>query len=426
MYRFDTLSVHAGQQADPATGAITVPIFLSNAYAYESTQQAADRFELKDGGYIYTRLSNPTTAVLEQRIAALEGGVGAIAAASGHAAEILGFLTLLSAGDHIVSSANIYGGTYNILSATLPRYGIETTFVNPDDPENFRKAMRKNTKLVYLEQLGNPVINIVDVDAVAEIAHSQGVALMVDNTFPTPYLYRPFEHGADLIVTSATKYIGGHGSVMGGLLIDSGKFDWKASGKYPTLTEPDPSYHGAVQTDLFGSAAFIGKARVSLMRDLGACISPFNSFMLLNGLETLSLRMDKMVSSVRTIIAHLNAHPGVAWISYPEVATSPYYALAKRDFPKGCSGTFAFGIKGGVKNGAAFIDNLKLFYHASNLADSHSLVTHPASTTHSQMSPEDQIAAGVLPEMIRVSVGLEDPLDLIDEIDRALEIALKA
>lgn len=420
MYQFDTLQLHAGYRKDPATGAITVPIYQSNAYGYDSTQQAADRFALKESGHMYTRLSNPTTDVLEQRIAALEGGVGALAAASGHAAEITGLLTLLDAGDHVVASSTLYGGTYNIFSQTLPRYGITTTFVNSDDPANFKAALKENTKLIYLEQLGNPVVNLVDVDAVAKIAHAHQIPLMVDNTFATPYLYRPFEHGADIVIHSATKYIGGHGSTMGGLLVDSGNFDWEASGKFPTLSQPDPSYHGEIHTKLFGKAAYIGKARVSLMRDLGACISPFNSFLLLMGLETLSLRMDKIVANTQKLVAHLEKHPGVSWVHYPQMPSSRYYELAQRDFPKGCSGVFVFGIKGGVQAGATFIDHLKLFYNASNLADSHSMVVHPASTTHSQLSEEALKAAGILPEMIRVSVGLEDPADLIEDLDQAI------
>ncbi len=425
MYRFETLQVHAGFRSDPATGAITVPIFQSNAYEYASVQQAADRFALKDGGYIYTRLGNPTTDVLEQRMCALEGGVGALAASSGHGAEMLAFMTLLNSGDHVVASGYIYGGTVNILTHTLPRYGIETTFVNPDDPENFAEAIKENTKLIFLEQLGNPLANIVDVRAVSKIARANGIPLMVDNTFATPYLYRPFEHGADIVLHSSTKYINGHGNSMGGVLIDSGNFDWEASGKFPGLTQPDDSYHGVTFTKDFGKAAFIVKARVSLMRDIGACPSPFNSYMMLMGLETLSLRMKKVVENTREVISFLSKHPGVDWVKYPELKDSPYFELAKRDFPGGCSGVFVFGIKGGAAAGAKFIDNLKLLYNASNLADSHSMVVHPASTTHSQLSEEALREAGLSPEMVRVSIGLEDAQDIIEDIDQAINAALK-
>ena len=424
MYRFETLQVHAGFRSDPTTGAITVPVFQSNAYEYESAQQAVDRFALKEGGYIYTRLGNPTTDVLEQRMCALEGGVGALATASGHSAEILAFLTMLDSGDHIVASAYAYGGTVNILTHTLPRYGITTTFVNPDDPQNFKNALQDNTKLVFVEQLGNPLANIVDVDAVAEIAHGHKIPLMVDNTFPTPYLYRPFEHGADIIIHSATKYINGHGNSMGGILIDGGTFDWEASGKFPGLTQPDDSYHGVTFSKDFGKSAFIIRARVSLMRDIGPCPSPFNSYMMLTGLETLSLRMQKIVENTRKAVEFLSKHPGVAWVKYPELKDSPYYELAQRDFQKGCSGVFVFGIKGGAAAGGKFIDSLKLLYHASNLADSHSMVTHPASTTHSQLSEDALRKAGLSPEMIRVSIGIEDAQDIIEDLDQAIKAAL--
>ena len=423
--KFDTIALHAGYRKDAANSAITVPIYQSNAYHYDTAQQAADRFALKDDGYIYTRLGNPTSAVLETRMAALEGGVGALATSSGHAAELIALLTILSAGDHVVSSTYIYGGTFNLLSQTLPRYGITTTFVNPDDPENFRRALKDNTKLFYAEQLGNPVINVIDVEAISAIAHENGIPLMIDNTVASPYLYRPIEHGADIVVESTTKYVGGHGSTMGGMIIDGGKFDWEASGKFPMLTQPDPSYHGDIHTKLFGSAAFIGKARVSIQRDVGAAPSPMNSFFLINSLETLSVRMDRIVYNTRKLIEFLKDHPGVEGITYPEIPESKYYELAKRDLPKGCSGLFCFDIKGGVEAGAKFINNLKLFYHASNFADSHSMVSHPASTTHSQMSSEERLSSGLTDGMIRVSVGLEDIEDLKEDLDQAIRAAIK-
>lgn len=420
-YRFDTLQVHAGQVPDPTTGSRSVPIYQTTSYVFKDTEHAANLFALKESGNIYTRIMNPTIDVFEKRMAALEGGVGALAVSSGSAAITYAVLNIAESGDEIVSASTLYGGTYNLFSATLPRFGIKTVFVDPDDPENFRKAINKRTKAMFIESIGNPGINIIDIEKVAEIAHENKIPLIVDNTFGTPYLIRPFEFGADIVVHSATKYLGGHGTSIGGVIVDSGRFDWEGSGKFPGFTEPDPSYHGLKFTEAFGNAAYIVKARVQLLRDTGACMSPFNAFLLLQGLETLSLRVEKHLSNTKRIVEFLSRHPKVSWVNYPLLPGNKYYDLAKKYFPKGAGSIFTFGIKGGKEAGIRFIENLELFSLLANVADAKSLVIHPASTTHAQLSEEEQLSAGVTPDMIRLSIGIEDPEDLIEDLAQALE-----
>jgi len=420
-YRFDTLQVHAGQKPDPTTGSRSVPIYQTTSYVFNSTEHAANLFALKEPGNIYTRIMNPTTDVFEQRMAALEGGVGALATSSGSAAVTYAILNIMGCGDEIVSASTLYGGTYNLFAVTLPKLGIKTVFVDPDDPENFRKVITDRTRALYIETIGNPGINLIDMEKVAQIAHENKIPLIVDNTFGTPYLIRPFEYGADIVVHSATKFIGGHGTSIGGVIVDSGKFDWAGSGKFPGFTEPDPSYHGLVYTEAFGPAAFIVKARVQLLRDTGACMSPFNAFLLLQGLETLSLRVERHLSNTRKVVEFLSRHPKVSWVNYPNLPGNKYYDLAQKYFPKGAGSIFTFGIKGGREAGIRFIENLKLFSLLANVADAKSLVIHPASTTHAQLSPEDQLAAGVTPDMIRLSIGIEDPDDILEDLAQALE-----
>lgn len=422
-YRFETLQIHAGQKPDPTTGSRSVPIYQTTSYVFNSTEHAANLFALKEPGNIYTRIMNPTNDVFEQRMAALEGGVGALATASGSAAITYAIMNILKSGDELVSASTLYGGTYNLFSVTLPKFGIKTVFVDPDDPENFRKAINDRTRAVYIETIGNPGINLVDIEKVAAIAHENRIPLIVDNTFGTPYLIRPFEYGADIVVHSATKFIGGHGTSIGGVIVDSGKFDWAGSGKFPEFTEPDPSYHGLVYTEAFGPAAYITKARVQLMRDTGACMSPFNAFLLLQGLETLSLRVEKHLSNTKKVVEFLSKHPKVSWINYPSLPGNKYYNLARKYLPKGAGSIFTFGIKGGAEAGKRFIENLELFSLLANVADTKSLVIHPASTTHAQLSPDEQLACGVTPDMIRLSIGLEDPDDLIDDLAQALDKA---
>ncbi|HOK42361.1 MAG TPA: homocysteine synthase [Thermoclostridium caenicola] len=422
-YRFDTLQVHAGQQPDPTTGSRAVPIYQTTSYVFNGTEHAANLFALKEFGNIYTRIMNPTTDVFEQRMAALEGGVGALATSSGSAAITYAILNIMGSGDELVSASTLYGGTYNLFSVTLPKLGIKTVFVDPDDPENFRKAITDRTKALYIETIGNPGINLIDIEKVAAIAHEHKIPLIVDNTFGTPYLIRPFEYGADIVVHSATKFIGGHGTSIGGVIVDSGRFDWAGSGKFPGFTEPDPSYHGLRYKEAFGPAAFIIKARVQLLRDTGACISPFNAFLLLQGLETLSLRVERHLSNTKKVVEFLSQHPQVSWVNYPNLPGNKYYDLAQKYFPKGAGSIFTFGIKGGVEAGKRFIESLELFSLLANVADAKSLVIHPASTTHAQLSPEDQLAAGVTPDMIRLSIGIEDPDDLIEDLAQALEKA---
>ncbi|MDF2547271.1 MAG: O-acetylhomoserine aminocarboxypropyltransferase [Anaerosolibacter sp.] len=423
--KFDTLQVHGGQKPDPTTGSRAVPIYQTTSYVFNNTEHAANLFALKEFGNIYTRIMNPTNDVFEQRIAALEGGVGALATASGSAAITYAILNIAGAGDQIVSASTLYGGTYNLFSATLPRLGIHTVFVNPDDPENFRKAINEKTKAVYIETIGNPGINLVDIEAVAKVAHDAGVPLIVDNTFGTPYLIRPIDFGADIVVHSATKFIGGHGTSIGGVIVDGGKFDWAKSGRFPWLTDPDPSYNGIRYTEVFGPAAYILKARVQLLRDTGASISPFNSFLLLQGLETLSLRIERHLLNTKKITEFLQQHPAVSWVNYPSLESNKYHALAQKYLPKGAGSIFTFGIKGGAEAGKKFIEHLEIFSLLANVADAKSLVIHPASTTHAQLSELEQISAGVTPDLIRLSIGLEDVDDLIYDLDQALQKAVE-
>lgn len=424
IYKFDTLQVHAGQTPDSATGARAVPIYQTTSYVFKNAQHAENLFALKEFGNIYTRIMNPTTDVLEQRIAALEKGVAALATASGSAAITYSILNIAGCGDEIVAASTLYGGTYNLFSYTLPKLNINTIFVDPDDPENFRKAINAKTKAIFIETIGNPGANIIDIEKVAEIAHENKIPLIVDNTFGTPYLIRPIEFGADIVVHSATKFIGGHGSSIGGLIVDSGKFDWEGSGKFPDLTEPDPSYHGVSYTKDIGAAAYIIKARVQLLRDTGASMSPFNAFLFLQGLETLSLRVKKHVYNTRKIVEFLIGNPRVSWVNYPETEGSRYYELSKKYLPNGAGSIFTFGIKGGLDEAKKFIDSLNIFSLLANVADVKSLVIHPATTTHSQLSAKDQLSAGVTPDQIRLSIGIEDEEDLIYDIDQALKKAV--
>lgn len=417
---FDTLQVHAGQKPDPATGSRAVPIYQTTSYVFRDAEHGANLFALKELGNIYTRIMNPTNDVFEQRIAALEGGVAALAVASGSAAITYAVLNIAGAGDEIVAASTLYGGTYNLFSVTLPRLGVKTVFVDPDEPENFRKAITGRTRAVYIETIGNPGINIVDIEAVAKIAHENRIPLIIDNTFGTPYLIRPIEFGADVVVHSATKFIGGHGTSIGGIIVDSGKFDWIGSGKFPGMTEPDPSYHGVSYAKDVGAAAYITKVRVQLLRDTGAAISPFNSFLLIQGLETLSLRVEKHLANTRKVAGFLKNHPQVAWINYPGLEDNKYHALAEKYLPKGAGSIFTFGIKGGLKAAIRFIDSLEIFSLLANVADAKSLVIHPASTTHSQLSEEEQRVAGVTPDQIRLSIGIEDADDLIYDLEQAL------
>ncbi|SHN64051.1 homocysteine synthase [Desulfitobacterium chlororespirans] len=421
--KFDTLQVHGGQTADPTTGSRAVPIYQTSSYVFDNAEHAANLFGLKETGNIYTRIMNPTTDVFEQRIAALEGGIGALAVASGSAAVTYAILNIAGVGDEIVSASTLYGGTYNLFSTTLPKLGVKTVFVHPDDPENFRKAVTEKTKALYIETIGNPGINLIDIEAVAQIAHDYGVPLIVDNTFGTPYLIRPFEFGADIVVHSATKFIGGHGTSIGGVIVDSGKFDWAGSGRFPGLTEPDASYHGLNYAEALGPAAYITKARVQLLRDTGAALSPFNSFLFLQGLETLSLRVERHVANTKKVVDFLSDHPQVAWVNYPSLKESKYYELAQKYLPKGAGSIFTFGIKGGIEAGKKFIDSLEIFSLLANVADAKSLVIHPASTTHAQLSEEDLVAAGVTPDMVRLSIGIEDAEDLIYDLEQALRKA---
>ncbi|MCC5912444.1 MAG: homocysteine synthase [Clostridiaceae bacterium] len=422
--RFDTLQVHAGQKPDPTTGARAVPIYQTTSYVFNDTEHAANLFGLKESGNIYTRIMNPTTDVLEQRLAALEGGVGALAVSSGSAAITYSILNIAESGDEIVAASTLYGGTYNLFSTTLPKMGIKVVFVDPDEPSNFETVINEKTKAVFIESIGNPGINLIDIEAVATIAHSHGLPLIVDNTFGTPYLIRPIEFGADIVVHSATKFIGGHGNSIGGVIVDSGNFDWAQSGRFPGLTEPDPSYHGVNYTDNFGNLAYILKARVQLLRDTGACLSPFNAFLFIQGLETLSLRVQRHVDNAKRIAEFLNKHSLVSWVNYPSLKDSKYYDLAEKYLPKGSGSIFTFGIKGDLEVGKKFIEGLELFSLLANVADTKSLVIHPASTTHAQLNEEDLASAGVTTDMIRISVGIEDVEDLIEDLDRALQQAV--
>jgi O-acetylhomoserine (thiol)-lyase len=419
LLRFDTLAVHAGQQPDPATGSRAVPIYQTTAYNFRDSAHAAGLFALEEEGNIYTRIMNPTTDVLEKRIAALEGGVGALAFASGHAAISAAILNLAQAGDDIVSSSTLYGGTYNLFAHTLPRLGIKVRFADPRDPANFASAVTPGTKALYAEIIGNPKIDVLDLAAVAAVARDNGLPLIIDATFATPYLCRPFDHGADIVVHSATKFIGGHGTAMGGLVVDGGRFDW-SGGKFPLLSQPDPSYHDLRYAEALGPLAFVTRLRTQVLRDLGACLSPFNSFLLLQGLETLPLRMRRHCDNALAVAEFLAAHPRVAWVSYPGLAGHPDHARAQRYLPKGAGAILTFGIEGGLDAGRKFIDSLRLFSLLANVGDAKSLVIHPASTTHSQLTSEQRAAAGVPDDMVRLSVGLEDPADLIADLNQAL------
>ncbi|KAF6573735.1 homocysteine synthase [Paenibacillus polymyxa] len=417
---FETLAVHAGQEIDPTTFSRAVPLYQTTSYGFRDAEHAADLFSLKEFGNIYTRLMNPTTDVFEQRIAALEGGAGALATASGMAAISFSILNIAGAGDEIVSASSLYGGTYNLFSTTLPKLGIKVHFVDSDDPENFRHAITDKTKAIFAETIGNPQGNVLDVEAVAAIAHEYGIPLIVDNTFPSPYLLRPIEYGADIVVHSATKFIGGHGTSIGGVIVDSGKFDWKANGRFPGLTEPDPSYHGVVYTEAVGPIAYIIKARVQLLRDLGAAISPFNSWLLLQGLETLHLRLERHSQNALKVAQYLEGHKDVEWVSYTGLPSHPSYALAQKYLPKGQGAILTFGIKGGSQAGSKLIANVKLFSHLANVGDSKSLIIHPASTTHQQLNEEEQVAAGVKPELLRLSVGTEAIDDILYDLEQAI------
>ncbi|MBC2580724.1 O-acetylhomoserine aminocarboxypropyltransferase/cysteine synthase family protein [Clostridium sp. DJ247] len=419
--QFETLQVHAGQKPDPATGARAVPIYQTTSFVYKDFDFAKNISALKEVGYTYSRVVNPTNAVLEQRIAALEGGVGALAVASGSAAVTYSILNLASAGDEIIAASTLYGGTYNLFSVTFPELGINTKFVNPDNVENFKEALTEKTKAIYFESLGNPGINIVDIEAVAKIAHDHKIPLIVDNTFATPYLLKPFEYGADIVVHSATKFIGGHGTSIGGLIVDSGNFDWTASGKFPRFTEPDPSYGGIKYYEAFKELAYITRARVRYLRDIGASASPFNSFLFIQGLETLSLRIERHVSNTLKVVEFLNNHEKVSWVNYPALKDNKYYDLAQKYFPKGAGSIFTFGIKGGIDAARKFIDSLKLFSLLANVGDAKSLVVHPASVTHGQLSEQQQKEAGVTLDQIRLSIGIEHPDDIIYDLDQAFK-----
>jgi O-acetylhomoserine (thiol)-lyase len=421
-FGFTTRQLHAGQSPDPATGARAVPIYQTSSFAFRDTAHAARLFALEEPGNIYSRIMNPTNDVFEQRIAGLEGGVGALSAASGHAAQTMAVLALCGQGDHIVSASTLYGGTYNQFNYTFPRLGIEVTFVDPADPESFRRAIRPNTKILYGETLGNPRINVFPFEEVSKIAREKRIPLVIDNTFATPYLCRPFEWGANIITHSTTKFIGGHGTTIGGVIVDGGNFDWAASGRFENFTKPDPSYHGLAFATL-GAAAFILKARVQILRDIGACQAPFNSFLLLQGLETLSLRMERHVANAQKAAEFLEAHPKAAWVSYPGLKSHPDYERSKRYVPKGPGAILGFGVKGGLEAGRKFIDNLKLFSHLANVGDAKSLAIHPASTTHAQLSPAEQAAAGVTPDFIRLSIGIVDIDDILWDLDQALQKA---
>ncbi len=425
-YNLDTLALHAGQKPDPTTGARATPIYQTASYVFKSTDHAASIFNIERTGHVYSRISNPTNAVLEERISALEGGVGAIATASGQAAMHLGITTILSAGDHIVSSQSIYGGTHNLLAYTLPRFGIETTFVDPCDLAAIRNAIRANTRLVFGETVGNPGLEVLNIPAVSEIAHQAGLPLMIDSTFTTPYLSQPFTQGADIIVHSATKFLSGHGVVIGGLLVDSGQFDWEASGKFPTLTEPYAGFHNLDFVEEFGPAAFITRARKEGARDFGACMSATTAFYILQGIETLSLRMQKHQDNARKLIDFLTQNDAVEWVNYPELPAHPDYELAKILLPKGCGAVFSFAVKGGRQAGQRFIDRLELVSHLANVGDAKTLVIHPASTTHHRMDAEALEAAGISEGLIRISVGIEDIEDLITDISKGLRASQKA
>ena len=423
-YLPETLALHAGQEPDPTTGARAVPIYQTSSYVFEDTQHAADLFALKVPGNIYSRIGNPTLAVLEDRLTALEGGVGAVALASGQAAVTYSILNITRAGDNIVSVSTLYGGTYNLFAHTLPQYGIEVRWIDPDEPQKLAELVDDKTRLVFAETIGNPKLNVVDIRAWAEEAHAIGLPLVVDNTVPTPILARIFEHGADISVHSATKYIGGHGTSIGGIVVDSGSFDWTAyPERYPGLTKPDPSYHGVVWTEALGPAAYIGRVRTVLLRNLGAALSPFNGFLFLQGLETLPLRIERHSGNSLRVAKYLENHPGVAWVNYPGLESSPYKRVADKILRGGYGGLVSFGIKGGREAGTRFIESLKLFSHLANIGDAKSLAIHNASTTHSQLNDEELAASGVTQDTVRLSVGIEHIDDIVADLEQALAVA---
>ncbi|MEH7108467.1 O-acetylhomoserine aminocarboxypropyltransferase/cysteine synthase family protein [Bacillus sp. JJ1764] len=421
-YRFETLGVHGGLSPDPVTGARAVPIYQNNAYQFKDTEHAANLFGLKEPGYIYTRIHNPTVTVFEERVALLEGGVGALAVASGMAAITLAILNIAEAGDEIVSASTLYGGTFNLFAVTLPKYGIKVKFVDPADPENFRAAITEKTKAVFAETIGNPSLTILDIEKVAEIAHQAGIPLIIDNTFATPYLCRPIEHGADIVIHSATKWLLGNGTTLGGVIVDGGKFDWN-SRKFPGFTTPDPSYHDLVYAEALGPVAYIVKARVQLLRDLGPALSPQNAFQFTLGLETLHVRMKEHVANTQKVVEYLENHPAVEWVSYPGHPSHPDYELAKKYLPKGAGSVVIFGIKGGREAGAKLINAITLWAHVANVGDAKSLIIHPASTTHQQLDEEGLKASGVSEDLIRLSIGIENAEDLIEDLEDSIEVA---
>jgi O-acetylhomoserine (thiol)-lyase len=423
---FDTLALHAGQSPDPATGSRAVPIYQTTSYVFRDSEHAASLFNMERAGHIYSRISNPTVAVLEERMAALEGGVGSIATASGQAALHLAVATLMGAGSHIVASNSLYGGSHNLLGYTLSRFGIDTTFINPRDIDDWRRALRPNTRLFFGETLGNPGLDVLDIPRVSQLAHEHGVPLLVDATFTTPWLMRPFEHGADLLYHSATKFLGGHGVAIAGVLVDSGRFDWEASGKFATLTAPYQGFHNMDFEEESGTRAFLLRARREGLRDFGACMAPMTAFQILQGIETLHLRMPRHVENTRKVVAFLASHPMVELVMYPELPTHPDHALAAQLLPRGCGAVFSFNLKGGREGGRRFIEALRVFSHLANVGDAKSLVIHPATTTHYRVSDEDLKKAGITAGTVRLSVGLEDAEDLIEDLGRALAAAAKA
>jgi O-acetylhomoserine (thiol)-lyase len=424
-FGIETLCLHAGQIPDAATGARAAPIYQTTSFVFDSAEHAASLFNLQTFGNVYSRISNPTVAVFEERMAAIEGGRSALATATGQAAEVTAILTLCSAGDHIVSASTLYGGTHTLLHVNLKKLGIDTTFVDPADPDNFKKSIRKYTKLLYAETLGNPLIHVVDIEALAKIAHEADIPLVLDNTVPSPYLCRPMEWGADIVVHSATKYIGGHGTTMGGVIVDSGRFDW-GNGKFPEFTTPSPGYHGVIFHETFGDFGYTMKARMEIMRTFGPALPPLNAWLLLQGLESLHVRMERHCANALAVAKFLKDHPRVAWVNYPGLPGDKYHQLAKKYFPKGASGLLNFGVKGGAKAGERFIEAAQFMSHLANIGDAKTLIIHPASTTHRQMEEADQLKAGVTPDMVRMSVGIESLDDIFWDIDQALNEAGKA
>ncbi len=422
-HSFATLALHAGQSVDPTTKSRAVPIYQTTSYLFDNAEHAANLFNLAEPGNIYTRIMNPTTDVFEQRVSQLEGGIGGLAVASGQAAEALAILNILAVGDELLASTSLYGGTYNLFAHTLPRLGIAVRFVDPSDPENFQRAIGERTRAIYAETVGNPKLDTLDIAAVAAIAHEAGLPLIVDNTMPSPALVRPLEHGADIVIHSATKFIGGHGTSIGGIIVDGGTFDW-ANGKFPAFTEPDPSYHGLKYAEALGAAAYITKARIQLLRDLGPAISPFNAFLLLQGVETLPLRMERHSQNALAIAHFLEGHPAVSWVNYPGLPSHPTHALAARYHDGGFGAIIGFGVRGGLAAGKRLIDNVELFSLLANIGDAKSLIIHPASTTHAQLTPEARVASGVTDDFIRLSVGIEALSDIQADLDRALNIAV--